>query len=756
MVERGRITLRYLLLVVFSVVLSACSSVSTISPLQQLPVTPGEVGPVSAQNPMQYPFTCSIKQGGLGEPLIDNRDNRGQPVYGEWLFFDYVKGYSEYCGTPMQVSYYYRNHQNFFLPLTDTTALPSDIQMINVAGRSLPFVVRFERGVINRFIYGLSSLAPWLLAAGGVDNSLWNKRQVMFFLGGISNGHQQSGGLSLQMLGSKANENMHFISLFNPDLLRKGYLLMGSTGMGTDTTYNLLLLSQTAEMVKQQAGHQYGAADFTIGVGGSGGAIQQIYNMKQKPGLLDGMVASHMFPDLLSQINGVGDCELLEYYFDRGATMAGDTTDYWQKWPNRQKIEGFNAIKGYHSKYSIDGTGKPIMTNAEVGSSVCIDGWRAIAPIVFNPNMFLPFVEQHQVWLKDNADLLSATYWTHWDDTKEIYGVDAQGYAYRTYDNVGVQYGLEALKNGELGVDRFLDLNARVGGWKAPFEMQLEYAPYYPFGALMFDNLAFSEFVFGNIKLTSTGQFIRGTQNLLTLLPDNMASPRVKNWFGRDDKQSVWSHHNSTASLGLAIAPRAKAELSAVQAAYRAGLVFDGQWNKPAISLLIYLEEQLDIHDARQSFIFRERMQQAGSNLSDFSIWGLTPSGNDVADEKQLAVMAVKAVAELDNWLTSGSKPTTAEDACWDGQYQKIAQGDGDVWNSPLSGSAVSGACTPHFPIYGNPRTAAGESFVVNTLQCALKPVNQALQDGTYGNISFTAQQQDYLRRIFVDGVCNY
>jgi hypothetical protein len=47
-----------------------------------------------------------------------------------------------------------------------------------------------------------------------------------------------------------------------------------------------------------------------------------------------------------------------------------------------------------------------------------------------------------------------------------VYGTDPEtGYARRTYDNVGVQYGLEALQAGSINLKRFLDLNEFVGGF---------------------------------------------------------------------------------------------------------------------------------------------------------------------------------------------------------------------------------------------------------------------------------------------------
>lgn len=755
-------------LFVLIIFLEGCSSVKPTLPINAFPVKAGDVGPVASTNVLQQPFTCATARAGMGEPLVDNQEKKGQPVYEQWWFLEFKKGYSQYCGAPMRVVYYYRNVEGRFFQLSQeqiqSRELPEDIAYLTQGNKDKPFVVRFERGVINRFVYGVTGLTGWPIldnsdpSIGGVDRALWNKRLIMFFLGGIGLGHQQSGGLSIKLLGDNAAENRHVISLFNSELLSKGYLLAGSSGMGTDTSYNLPLLGETAVMLKEQVVSEYGRPDKTLGVGGSGGAIQQIYNMKRHPSLLDGMIASHLFPDLLTQIPGVGDCELLEYYFDRSSAKMDPGNDFWRHWSHRGLIEGFNALDGYHSRYSVDGSGIPMMADAYQGSSVCVDGWRGVTPIVFNPQMYLPFIDNHQVWLKNDAEQLSQTHWTHWDDGKTIYGSSEDGFAHRTYDNAGVQYGLRALRSGDISVDMFLDINAKVGGWKAPKDMKREYAPYYPYGALGLGDISFGSFVYGNIKLTSASDFIKGTQNLITLLPDSRVSPAVKYWFGRNDKQSVWSHHNGTADLGDEIAPRTKASLSVVKRVKEAGLIFDGVWNKPSISLLLYLEPQLNIHDARQSFVFRERMRKAKSPLSQFSIWGLMPSGNEKLDEKQLNVMAVKAVTELDLWLSEGRKPQTAEDACWDKEYELVAQEDNKVWQGAghKESSLREGVCSKAFPIHANPREAAGEPFTTELIACPLKSVDVALDDDTYGKVIFSSQQQDYLKRIFVDGVCDY
>lgn len=746
--------------------LTGCASSKIHQPIADLPVEPGQIGPIAADNPLQYPFSCTTEQAGLGKPLVDNQDSQGQPVYGRWLFFDYIKGYSQYCGAKTEVGYFYRDQEGHFQPLRLGDVLPDDAEIITDGEERYPFVVRYERGVINRFIYGITVLSDWPVADTTDIASRWNQRLLMLFNGGIGIGHHQAGRVSLKMLGKDAEKSDRLISIFNPDMLRRGYAVAGSTGMGSDTTFNLPLMLQTAEMVKAQAVSIIGEPEFTLGFGASGGSIQQFFNARKNPELLDGVIVSHMFPDLITQINGVGDCELLQYYFDRNHSRENLPKDYWRSWVNRGRIEGFNALNGVDSSFSIDGTGVPLMADAERGSSTCIDGWRGITPLFFNPKLYLPFVDMHQVWLKDRSQVLQQTRWTHWDDAAENYGRDAAGFALRTYDNIGVQYGLQALRAGAISVDTFLDLNARIGSWKAPAQMTYEYAPFYPYGAIAFERIGLTEFVSGNIKLRGLVPFWRGTQNLLTLFPDKQVPSWVKSTLGRDDKQSVWSHQNATSTQGGInnIAPRAEASSEALKNAYQAGMVFQGQWNKPTIALLTYLDDQLDIHDARQPFIFRQRMQQAGSDLSRFNIWGLTRSDQADQDKQQLNLIAMQAIDSMSKWLAQGQKPAEATDRCWDRDYQLIATGN-QVWQgiekadkqlSSKQRSPKQGACVEHFPLHGNPRTAAGGPFTSEILKCDLQPVSEAIAQGVYGGIRFTAQQRQYLEHIFAQGVCAY
>lgn len=76
---------------------------------------------------------------------------------------------------------------------------------------------------------------------------------------------------------------------------------------------------------------------------------------------------------------------------------------------------------------------------------------------------------------------IAAIKWTHWDDLVNVYGVDAFGYGRSTFDNVGVQYGLAALKAGRITPAEFLKLNAMVGSWKESKDMVQEGCPFLSF-----------------------------------------------------------------------------------------------------------------------------------------------------------------------------------------------------------------------------------------------------------------------------------
>jgi Tannase-like family of unknown function (DUF6351) len=106
------------------------------------------------------------------------------------------------------------------------------------------------------------------------------------------------------------------------DVLKLGYAVVNSTGLRTNTHYNLQLGGETALMLKEHFIEDHGVPLYSVGVGGSGGAIQQYVYAQNHPGLLDAAIPQYSYSDMITQTIHVGDCELLEHYYggprDRG------------------------------------------------------------------------------------------------------------------------------------------------------------------------------------------------------------------------------------------------------------------------------------------------------------------------------------------------------------------------------------------------------------------------------------------------------
>ena len=108
----------------------------------------------------------------------------------------------------------------------------------------------------------------------------------------------------------------------------------------------------------------------------------------------------------------------------------------------------------------------------------------------------------------------------------------------------------------------------------------------------------------------------------------------------------------------------------------------------------------------------------------------------------------------LQDYLQTGTAPAEFADACYDAAGMPIASGNG-VWDGVIDNNPP-GSCTDAYPIYSSSRMVAGDGFGGDMFKCQLKPVNTALNDGTYGNVSFDAAQTAQLHAIFPSGVCDY
>ncbi|WP_417347172.1 DUF6351 family protein [Ferrimonas sp.] len=422
------------------------------------PIPLGEVGPVQTlyAGQSQYPFFCMTQLAGLGQPVVDNQEGYGVPVYEErgGVQSSRILGYSRDCGLPSQLNYYFvdtrgkvRRYDSQFPPPLEAVA------STEIDGQSVPEIYRVESGTINRYIYHIAMLATPDLTR--TDAPWWNSKLIYQFHGGSGIGFRQ-GRVKPFRLVSKRREQ-----------LRSGYAVITSSGNKTSYTYNMIRAEDTARRVKRQFTSLYGDPSYTIGIGGSGGGLAQYLMAQNRSQVFDGALALYAYPDMVTQTLYGLDCDLLNTYY----AFRANRNHRWQDFDNRVSLEGMNAKAGFDHKAPFLEPLNQLLHGRwpswPEGSSECINGWFGLSALIHNP---------HQGYIRPmfSEPIQAQGHWSYWEDLVQIYGRDPQGYARSAWGNMGVQYGLRSLVSGEITPAEFLHLNRYIGSWRTPHRMEAE------------------------------------------------------------------------------------------------------------------------------------------------------------------------------------------------------------------------------------------------------------------------------------------
>jgi hypothetical protein len=193
-------------------------------------------------------------------------------------------------------------------------------------------------------------------------------------------------------------------------------------------------------MVKEHFIDTYGPVRYTIGWGGSGGAIQQYDIANAYPGILDGIIPGVSFPDPFTTSGPVTDCRLLDHFFGYNGPAAPGTLF------NGFTLAQISAVAGYGSYDS------------------CFSWDKAFANVVTATGSCDPSIPVSLQWnpvTNPNGIKCSAAE----QNVNELGRNPRTGFARSPLDNVGVQYGLAALDAGQITPAQFAELNASIGGY---------------------------------------------------------------------------------------------------------------------------------------------------------------------------------------------------------------------------------------------------------------------------------------------------
>ncbi len=577
------------------------------------------------------------------------------------------------CSAPTKVQYLYRSTSGGVLkPMLTTTALPSDVATTTTStGVTVPFVVRVETGTMNRGIYQNAILFDPVTdsaASPATPPKGWNKRLIAVHGTGCTAGWFIQG----------AAMGVSPYTATNQTRLGEGYAVFTNTLNHPTNSCNALLAGETTMMGKEHFIKTFGVPDFTVSVGTSGGAYTSLQVADAFPGLLDGVFIDATFPDAMSIAMSAMDAKLLNRFYTASNTTAVTEAQM-------ASVSGHKTARAWYDLALQSGRTDPVSGRTE---TIPVTGslLGAYAAGVFNPA-----VPAAQRWnAVSNPGGARATVF---DIGRNVYGVDAQGYALRPFDNVGVQYGLAQLNAGTVTADQFLDLNGSIGGYDRD----------------------------GNYTTTRTigdaGAIKRAYQSGLQLGGNGgLASIPVfdrTNFYDEDNYYHYQWFHFAVRERMLKANGDTKNHVM-----WRGGTSFPDLFGQTTAGKA-------------------ERAAVAAKSLAEG--WP--------AFIKWVAAYKTDASAALQRDKVIKAKPSEAVDGCYtlstSPQFQAETQ--------TLSSTGAAGTCNAIWPSWSYPRAQAGASVAADKLKCDLKPI--AASDYA---VTFTTIQLTRLSAIFPSGVCDW
>ncbi|NKF22886.1 hypothetical protein G7Y82_11200 [Solimonas sp. C16B3] len=567
------------------------------------------------------------------------------------------------CNQPATYAYYYLSSN----PLkTGFQSYDPDNPASDVAdtttdqGVTVPFIVRVETGYQDRDQYQIAVLyQPGTGWSAVTPQTQFNHKLLITH--GASCGVSYQTGTAPSVLSYQPANVLGLagvdVSSLPTELiadsaqyaLGAGFAVMSTALDNSGHNCNVALQAESLIMAKEHLIEQYGTLRYTIGTGCSGGSLALQWIANAYPGIYQGLLPTCSFPDAWSTATQFADYHLLLAYFGNRSEWGSGIT--WAE-PKRAKVMGRVSL-------TLNAT---VSESAQFHVAVPTDPCTGISDAqrydpTTNPGGTRCTITDAVINLLGPRP---SELWTTMETTA------GHGFAGFPVDNVGVQYGLAALQNGNISAAQFLDLNEKIGGLDV------------------------------DTNLTTT----------------------------------------RTAAVEPALAN-----------AYRTGLINEANNLDQAAIIDCRGPDPGLFHDSYRAFAMRARLDRAHGTHANQLIWegSLLIVGDADCNQNSLIAMDawLSAVEQDSNSLTLAQKiiadkPADLSDECWSGAGQKLSD--------QLCGELV-------VPVFGTPRTVAGDAISTDTNKCQLKPLNR---DDDYGAAGFTDDQWAQMEALFPDGVCDY
>jgi hypothetical protein len=375
--------------------------------------------------------------------VITNHPNGGPVLSGPqvqpWVCQEGAK--DRQCNQPARYELMYRSSATGQWQSYDPKNPPADVaETTTDQGHRVPFVIRVETGYQNRDQYKIATLfqpgRPWKPWA---PQKQWNHKVLITHGASCGIDHQAGDAPSVtdDMTGGGAPL----------EALGRGYVVMSTALDNAGHNCNLVTEAESLVMAKERIVERYGRIRFTIGTGCSGGSLAQQQVANAYPGVYQGILPQCSFPDAWTTGQQLVDYHLLRAYLEAPDRWAAGVA--WDP-------ATIAAVEGH-----------PNHVNSVILDSLY---WTSLG----DPDSGCAGVSEQQLYnAQTNPDGVRCTLHDYmvnvlgrrrpadWGPQEKQVG---HGFAGLPLDNVGVQYGLEALRQGRITPAQFVDLNAKVGG----------------------------------------------------------------------------------------------------------------------------------------------------------------------------------------------------------------------------------------------------------------------------------------------------
>jgi hypothetical protein len=345
------------------------------------------------------------------------------------------------CNQPASYEYQYKSSLTGQMGPYDPANPPGDVAMTTTdEGVRVPFVIRIETGYQDRDQYKIAVLyrpgEPW---KPWEPQDQWNHKLLITH--GASCGIDRQAGEAPSVTGDTVLGSSPQVAL------GRGFAVMSTALNNAGHNCNLVTQAESMVMAKERLVERYGRIRYAIGTGCSGGSLTQQQVANAYPGIYQGILPHCSFPDAWSTGQQLVDYHLGRLYLEDPTAWAPGVA-----WTPTQ----IAAVEGHPNHVNAIVLDSLYWTSLGDPTSSCagVTDDQRYHPQT-NPGGVRCTLADYMI------NVLGPRPRSVWTAPERTIG---RGFAGLPLDNVGVQYGLEALRRGEISAAQFADLNAKIGG----------------------------------------------------------------------------------------------------------------------------------------------------------------------------------------------------------------------------------------------------------------------------------------------------